>query len=48
MAFAVVYAGEHYAVDVLAGVVYALVAWWILQRLLALGHTRLEKRRQTA
>ena len=46
--FAVVYAGEHYAVDVMAGVVYALVAWWVLQRLLALGHARLERRRQTA
>ena len=48
VAFAVVYAGEHYAVDVLAGVIYALVAWWILGRLLALGQAHMEKRRQTA
>jgi PAP2 superfamily len=48
VAFAVVYAGEHYAVDVLAGVLYALVAWWVLGRLLALGHKRLERMRQTA
>jgi membrane-associated phospholipid phosphatase len=48
VAFAVVYTGEHYAVDVFAGVVYALVAWWILGRLLALGNARLERRRQTA
>jgi hypothetical protein len=48
VAFAVVYAGEHYAVDVMAGVLYALVAWWILGRLLALGHAHMEKRRQTA
>ena len=48
VAFAVVYAGEHYAVDVLAGVLYALVAWWILGRLLALGQAHMEKRRQTA
>ncbi|MDX6551039.1 MAG: hypothetical protein QOJ31_1723 [Gaiellales bacterium] len=31
--FTIVYTGEHYAVDVLAGIVYALVTWWILQRL---------------
>jgi hypothetical protein len=48
VAFAVVYAGEHYAVDVLAGVLYALVAWWILGRLLALGQAHMEKRRRTA
>ena len=43
--------GEAYdptTVDVMAGVVYALVAWWILQRLIALGHARLERRRQAA
>ena len=27
---------------------YALVAWWVLQRLLALGQARLERRRQAA
>jgi membrane-associated phospholipid phosphatase len=48
VAFAVVYAGEHYAVDVFAGVVYALVAWWILGRLLVLGQARLERRRRVA
>jgi membrane-associated phospholipid phosphatase len=48
VAFAVVYAGEHYAVDVFAGVLYALVAWWILNRLLALGNRRLERMRRTA
>ena len=30
------------------GVLYALVAWWILGRLLALGQAHMEKRRQTA
>jgi hypothetical protein len=30
--FMIVYTGEHYLVDVLAGVVYALVSWWIVQR----------------
>jgi hypothetical protein len=48
VAFAVVYTGEHYVVDVLAGVIYALVAWWVLGRLLALGHARLERMRQPA
>jgi hypothetical protein len=28
MGFAVVYAGEHYAIDVLGGYVYAFVVWW--------------------
>ncbi len=31
--FMIVYTGEHYVVDVLAGTVYALVTWWIVQRL---------------
>src|SRR5262249_52339073 len=31
--FMIVYTGEHYVVDVLAGFAYALVAWWIVQRL---------------
>jgi hypothetical protein len=30
--FTIVYTGEHYVVDVLAGIVYALVTWWIVQR----------------
>jgi hypothetical protein len=32
--FAIVYTGEHYFVDALLGVVYALGAWWLLQRVL--------------
>jgi hypothetical protein len=32
--FAIVYTGEHYFVDALLGVVYALGAWWLLQRAL--------------
>jgi hypothetical protein len=30
--FMIVYTGEHYVVDVIAGLAYALVAWWIVQR----------------
>jgi PAP2 superfamily protein len=48
VAFAVVYAGEHYAVDVVAGVLYALIAWWLLGRLFALGSARLERMRSVA
>jgi len=32
--FAIVYTGDHYLVDALAGVVYALAAWWLVRRLL--------------
>lgn len=32
--FAIVYAGEHYVVDAIAGALYALAAWWIVQRAL--------------
>jgi hypothetical protein len=32
--FAIVYTGEHYFVDALLGVLYALGAWWLLQRIL--------------
>jgi hypothetical protein len=32
----------------MAGVLYALVAWWILGRLLVLGQAHMEKRRRTA
>jgi hypothetical protein len=35
--FAIVYTGEHYFVDALVGGVYALAAWWILQRVLQAG-----------
>jgi hypothetical protein len=31
--FMIVYTGEHYVVDVVAGVAYALIAWWIVQRI---------------
>jgi PAP2 superfamily len=31
--FTIVYTGEHYVVDILAGIAYALVTWWIVQRL---------------
>ena len=31
--FMIVYTGEHYVVDVLAGIAYALAAWWLVQRL---------------
>jgi hypothetical protein len=30
--FMIVYTGEHYVVDAIAGLAYALVAWWIVQR----------------
>jgi hypothetical protein len=35
--FAVVYTGEHYLVDAVVGVFYALAAWWLLQRALGAG-----------
>jgi membrane-associated phospholipid phosphatase len=33
--FAVVYTGEHYLVDGVVGIVYALAAWWLVQWILA-------------
>src|SRR5206468_3446450 len=33
--FAIVYTGEHYLIDAIIGALYALVAWWVLQRLTA-------------
>jgi len=30
--FAIVYTGEHYLVDAILGALYALAAWWLLQR----------------
>jgi PAP2 superfamily len=36
--FAIVYTGEHYLIDAIVGVVYALAAWWLLQ--LAFGAKR--------
>jgi hypothetical protein len=32
--FAIVYTGEHYVIDAAVGVVYALGAWWLVQRVL--------------
>jgi hypothetical protein len=32
--FAVVYTGDHYIVDAIAGAVYALLAWWVVRRFL--------------
>jgi hypothetical protein len=37
VAFAIVYTGDHYVVDVLAGIVYALAAWWLVERALRIG-----------
>lgn len=34
--FAVVYTGEHYLIDGVVGVFYALAAWWLVQRVAAL------------
>jgi PAP2 superfamily protein len=31
--FAVVYTGEHYLIDAVVGVFYAVAAWWLVQRL---------------
>jgi hypothetical protein len=36
--FAIVYTGEHYLIDAIVGIVYAFVAWWLLQ--LAFGARR--------
>jgi hypothetical protein len=30
--FAIVYTGEHYLIDAIVGVVYALAAWWLMHR----------------
>jgi hypothetical protein len=40
--FAVVYTGDHYVADVLGGVAYAFVAWWLVGRLLTLGRPAIE------
>src|SRR5207244_12136592 len=32
--FAIVYMGEHYLVDGIAGAVYAVATWWLVTRLL--------------
>ena len=40
--FAIVYTGEHYVVDAIAGAAYALAAWWLVERLLAFGRPSVE------
>jgi hypothetical protein len=35
--FSIVYTGEHYLVDALVGGVYAIAAWWLVQRALCVG-----------
>jgi hypothetical protein len=31
--FVIVYSGEHYAIDIVAGVAFSLASWWIVQRI---------------
>ncbi|HEX5469075.1 MAG TPA: phosphatase PAP2 family protein [Gaiellaceae bacterium] len=38
--FAIVYTGEHYVVDIVAGFAFALAAWWLVQRALSAGASR--------
>jgi Flp pilus assembly pilin Flp len=44
--FTIVYTGEHYLVDAFAGALYAVVAWWLVQR--ALGGAGDEQREKSA
>lgn len=46
--FAVVYTGEHYAVDALVGVVYAVCASWLVQRALRGRGARADRLPQSA
>jgi len=39
--FAIVYTGEHYVVDILAGFAFALAAWWLVQWALAAGREQI-------
>jgi hypothetical protein len=39
--FAIVYTGEHYVVDILAGFAFALGAWWLVQWALSAGRSPL-------
>jgi len=39
--FAIVYTGEHYVVDILAGFAFALAAWWLVQWALSAGRAQL-------
>jgi hypothetical protein len=38
--FAIVYTGEHYLIDAIVGALYALGAWWLLQRVLTTRRDR--------
>jgi PAP2 superfamily len=38
--FAIVYTGEHYVVDILAGFAFGLAAWWLVQWALAAGRSQ--------
>jgi membrane-associated phospholipid phosphatase len=40
MWFTVVYLGDHYVVDILAGTVYAVLGWWLIPKLLRRGRLR--------
>jgi membrane-associated phospholipid phosphatase len=33
--FSVVYLGEHYVIDVIAGVTFAVIAWWLMEHVVA-------------
>ena len=44
MAFALVYGGEHYVIDIVFGWVYALVAWLAVRKLVAVRRARLRAR----
>jgi hypothetical protein len=39
--FAIVYTGEHYVVDIVAGFAFALAAWWLVQWALSAGRSQL-------
>lgn len=43
--FAIVYTGEHYFVDAVAGAAFALVAWWLVQWALARGSAQADPSR---
>jgi membrane-associated phospholipid phosphatase len=38
--FAIVYTGEHYVADILAGFAFALGAWWLVQWALSAGRSQ--------
>ncbi|HUC35004.1 MAG TPA: phosphatase PAP2 family protein, partial [Gaiellaceae bacterium] len=39
--FAIVYTGEHYVVDIVAGFAFALAAWWLVHWALSAGRAQL-------